>query len=118
MSSIPRGLSWDTNKAAISLFWDTNMAVVTSCENTLYDVWLSFDSDFVLGLAPHMVNYITTSPVNTYTGEQIPLSQENKLHFLSCEIKKTNQHLITESQLPTIYHNNKIRKLFLRQCDD
>ena len=34
ISSIPRGLVWDTNMAAISLFWDSNMAVVTSCENT------------------------------------------------------------------------------------
>ena len=32
---IPRGLVWDTNMAAISLFWDTNMVAVTSCENTL-----------------------------------------------------------------------------------
>ena len=31
----PRGLVWDTNMAAVSLFWDTNMAAVTSCENTL-----------------------------------------------------------------------------------
>ena len=34
-SSIPTGLVWDTNMAAVSLFWDTNMAAVTSCENTL-----------------------------------------------------------------------------------
>ena len=34
-SSIPEGLVWDTNMAAVSLFWDTNMAAVTSCENTL-----------------------------------------------------------------------------------
>ena len=33
-SSTPRGLVWDTNMAAVSLFWDTNMAAVTSCENT------------------------------------------------------------------------------------
>ena len=30
-----RGLVWDINMAAVSLFWDTNMAAVTSCENTL-----------------------------------------------------------------------------------
>ena len=29
-----KGLVWDTNMAAISLFWDTYMAAVTSCENT------------------------------------------------------------------------------------
>ena len=36
-SSIPTGLVWDTNMAAVSLFWETNMAAVTSCENTLYN---------------------------------------------------------------------------------
>ena len=35
--SIWRGLVWDTNMAAVSLFWDTNMAAVTSCENTLFE---------------------------------------------------------------------------------
>ena len=34
-SSIPTGLSWYTNMAAVSLFWNTNMAAVTSCENAL-----------------------------------------------------------------------------------
>ena len=34
----PRGLVWDTNMAAVSLFWDTNVAAVTSCENTLQEV--------------------------------------------------------------------------------
>ena len=33
---LPKGLVWDTNIAAVSLFWDINMAAVTSCENTLY----------------------------------------------------------------------------------
>ena len=32
----PRGLVWNTNMAAVSLFWNTNMAAVTSCENALY----------------------------------------------------------------------------------
>ena len=32
-SSIPTGLSWYTNMAAV--FWTTKMATVTSCENTL-----------------------------------------------------------------------------------
>ena len=35
-SSTPRGFSWYTNMAAVSLFWNTNMAAVTSCENALY----------------------------------------------------------------------------------
>ena len=30
-----KGLVWNTNMAAISLFWNTNMADVTSCENAL-----------------------------------------------------------------------------------
>ena len=33
-SSTPRGLVWDTNMVAISLFWHTNMVAVTSRENT------------------------------------------------------------------------------------
>ena len=33
---MPRGLVWNTNMAAVSLFWNTNMAAVTSCENALY----------------------------------------------------------------------------------
>ena len=31
-SSNPRGFSWYTNMAAISLFWNTNMAAMTSSE--------------------------------------------------------------------------------------
>ena len=34
--SIPEGLVWDTNMAAVPLFRDTNMAAVTSRENALY----------------------------------------------------------------------------------
>ena len=34
-SSIPTGLVWYTNMAAVLLFWNTNMAAVTSCENAL-----------------------------------------------------------------------------------
>ena len=30
-----KGLVWDTNMAAVSLFWDTNVTEVTSCENAL-----------------------------------------------------------------------------------
>ena len=33
-------LECDTNMAAVSLFWDTNMAAVTSCENTLYMIFV------------------------------------------------------------------------------
>ena len=35
-SSTPRGFSWYTNMAAVSLFWNTNMVAVTSCGNALY----------------------------------------------------------------------------------
>ena len=34
-SSIPTGLSWHTNMAAVSLFWNTDMVAMTSCEYTL-----------------------------------------------------------------------------------
>ena len=36
--STPRGLLWNTNMAAVSLFWNTNRDTVTSCENALYTV--------------------------------------------------------------------------------
>jgi len=34
-SSIPTGLVWYTNMAAVPLLWNNNMAAVTSCENAL-----------------------------------------------------------------------------------
>ena len=74
----------------------------------------------VQGLAPHMVHYTDdNSSVNTYTGVQIPLSRTffGTLATVSCAIKKTNQNLTTESRLSNIYHNNKIRKLILKQSD-
>ena len=40
-SSIPSGLSWYTNMAAVSLFWNTNMAAMSSCEYALIDLLLA-----------------------------------------------------------------------------
>ena len=44
-SSIPTGLVWYTNMAAVLLFWNTNMAAVTSCENALFVVEVYFNTN-------------------------------------------------------------------------
>ena len=49
-SSIPTGLSWYTNMAAVSLFWNTNMADVTSCAHTCYLTYI-IDFGYLVGSA-------------------------------------------------------------------
>ena len=40
-----KGLVWDTNMAAVSLFWDTDLVDVTSSENALQD----WKNRFIIG---------------------------------------------------------------------
>ena len=49
-SSIPTGLSWYTNMAAVSLLWNTNMADVTSCAHTCYLTYI-IDFGYLVGSA-------------------------------------------------------------------
>ena len=48
-SSIPTGLVWYTNMAAISLLWNTNMAAVTSCVNALFQGLKALSSSYLFG---------------------------------------------------------------------
>ena len=49
-SSIPTGLSWYTNMAAVSLLWNTNMADVTSCAHTCCLTYI-IDFGYLVGSA-------------------------------------------------------------------
>ena len=71
--STPRGLVWDTNMAAISLFWDTNMAAVTSCEKTLY----------VCDVGHAAQRSVQKSTIKTRT---LSSAQKTKKHTCSCLI--------------------------------
>ena len=71
--STPRGLVWDTNMAAVSLFWDTNMAAVTSCEKTLY----------VCDVGHASQRSVQKSTIKTRT---LSSAQKTKKHTCSCLI--------------------------------
>ena len=104
--STPRGLVWDTNMAAVSLFWDTNMVAVTSCEKTLY----------VCDVGHAAQRSVQKSTIKTRT---LSSGQKTKKHTCSCLIvmrscqsKKKKNRKPRHRQCSTELQSHSVLQLF------